>query len=216
MNKTINVKGQASLSFKPDLIILLFRFSSIAKDYAQSVQINDSKVNKMLAQLEPLAFKKDDFKTTLYQVNTHYESYQDENNQYKSRFAGYLSNHHLKLSFDLDMKRLAEVITAISQSESTPEFDIKFSIKDNRAVNDALLKAASDNAHRIANTLAKTNKLQLGNLIRIDYSWIDVELHAKTDVLIHANEMPRARVLSEFVPEDIEVSDSLLFVWELI
>ncbi len=216
MNRTITIKGQAKLSFKPDQIILSFNFVTIDMDYESALQNNEAKVNHLIDNLLPLNFKRDDFKTTNFNIATHYESYTDENNHYQNRFAGYKANHALKLTFDLDMPRLGQAIHAISQATSDPNLTIQFSIKDTHTVNQALLEAASANAHTIAQTLAKANGVKLGQLINIDYNWVDIQFLAHTDMNVYANQVSMTRAMPDIVPDEIEVSDTVSFIWELI
>ncbi len=216
MNKTITIKGQAKLSFKPDQIILSFNFTTIEMDYESALQNNEAKVNNLIDKLLPIGFNRDDFKSTTFKITTHYESYTDENNNYQSRFAGYKANHALKLTFDLDMSRLSKAIVAISQSTTDPNLSIQFTIKDTHAVNQALLEEASANAHTIAQTLTNANGVELGQLIKIDYNWVDIQFLARTEMNVSVNHFSMARDMPEIVPDEIEVSDSVSFIWELV
>ena len=114
------------------------------------------------------------------------------------------------------MKVLSRTIYAVAKCEATPEFSIKFSVKDKNAVSDQLLINAAENARNKADILARASGVRLGELISIDYSWGELHLYSQTeyDVLYDA-----APMLSESIniePEDINVKDTVTFVWEIL
>ena len=56
--------------------------------------------------------------------DTEYESYQDRDKSWKRRFKGYKYNHHMKIEFAADNKRLGQVLYSLAHSSLKPEFSI--------------------------------------------------------------------------------------------
>jgi uncharacterized protein YggE len=158
-------------------------------------------------------------KTTSFNINTKYDSYK-ENNTWKQRFAGYTCSHGLKLEFDLDIQKLGVTLGAMSKCKAAPNFNIKFSVKDQNAVSDELLENAIANAKHKADILARASGVKLGDVKRIDYNWGEIHLYSNTDMMLcEAAAEPMAVAESrmmEFEPEDINVSDTVTVVWEIV
>ena len=90
MNRLITVKGTGNVSVKPDLIIITMNLESQQLEYDQTMQFAADSVNIITSAIESVGFDKKDLKTTSFNVRTHYESYRDKDNNYKSKFDGYV------------------------------------------------------------------------------------------------------------------------------
>ena len=77
-----------------------------------------------------LVFREKDLKTVYFNVDTEYESYQDRDKSWKRRFKGYKYNHHMKIEFAADNKRLGQVLYALAHSSLRPEFSIEYTVAD--------------------------------------------------------------------------------------
>lgn len=85
-------------------------------------------------------------------------------------------------------------------------------------VNAALLENACVNAKAKAGILAKASGVTLGDLISIDYNWGELHLFSQTqyDMEDDCMRMASAAPTSiEIEPDDIDISDSVTFVWEI-
>ena len=60
--------------------------------------------------IQAAGFEKKDLKTTSLNIRTHYESYRDKNNYYKSKFDGYRCEQGLKLEFDFNTNLMSNVL----------------------------------------------------------------------------------------------------------
>ena len=123
----------------------------------------------------------------------------------------------MKLSFYLDMKRLGETISAIGGCRAKPDLNIRFTVKEPEAVNARLLQAAADNARRKAELLCAASGVKLGQLQHIEYNWKDTSVYSRTAVNADRAVMPMMKnaFRAEMTPEDIELSDSAAFIWEI-
>lgn len=146
MMRTITVKGVGSVSARPDYITLSLGIETQEKEYDDAMQKAMERIDSLEAVSLKVGFEKGDLKTTSFNVSTAYESIKDRSGNYKREFAGYNCSYRLKLAFDFDSKRLAEVLSAIGHSGAKPELSIAFTVKDAAKVSEELLMSATKNA----------------------------------------------------------------------
>ena len=216
MERLITVKGIGNINVKPDLIIINMELESHKYDYDQTMKLATDSVSKLEKAIEEAGFNKKELKTTSFNIRTSYKSYYDENNKYKDKFDGYICEQGLKLQFDLDMQVLSKVLTAIAKSRVEPRLNIIFSVKDKEKVNEELLINATENARRKAEVLAKASRVNLGKLLTINYSWSEVGIYSKTTYEMKNKSIVMENSYSPNIePDDIELSDTATFVWEI-
>lgn len=219
--KTITVKGIGAASAKPNLIVISLLLESVDLNYEKSVSISADKINNLNKSLENIGFEKSSIKTTNFNVDMRYDSVKDENGSYIRKFKGYACTHRLKIEFNFDTKKLSKTLQAIACCMAEPELNISFTIKDPTAINEELLKSASQNAKSKAEILCKSSGVTLGNLVSIDYNFGEHNIISPTRYAL-ANEcvgapLMKARMASvDFEPENIDVKDTVTFVWEII
>ena len=73
------------------------------------------------------------------------------------------------------------------------------------------------NAKRKAEILCEASGVKLGDLIAIDYNWgeLDIYSHTRYDCCEDALYPMAASKAIDIDPDDIDVSDTATFVWEL-
>ena len=165
-----------------------------------------------------IGFEKGAVKTTNFDVRTVYDHVKDRHGNYESVFGGYEVTHYLKLAFDFDMKRLSQTLSAISGCLSRPQLSIAFTVRDAAAINEEMLRSATINARRKAQILCDASGVKLGSLLAIDYNWseLDIYSHTRFDCCDDAMAPAGKATPIDIDPEDIDVSDSATFVWEII
>ncbi|MCD2503105.1 SIMPL domain-containing protein [Clostridium sp. NSJ-145] len=216
MERLITVKGIGNISVTPDLIIITMNLVSHKYNYDETMKLATESVNELEKAIEEVGFNKKDLKTTNFNITTSYKSYYDENNNYKSKFDGYKCEQDLKLEFDLDMEILSKVITAITKSKVEPRFNIRFSVKDKDEINKELLIKATENARSKAEVLTKAARVTLGRLVSIDYNWSEINIYSNTTYEIENKSYAIAETYAPSIePEDIKISDTVAFVWEI-
>ena len=216
MERLITVKGIGNISVTPDLIIITMNLVSHKYNYDETMKLATESVNELAKAIEEVGFNKKDLKTTNFNITTSYKSYYDENNNYKSKFDGYKCEQDLKLEFDLDMEILSKVITAITKSKVEPRFNIRFSVKDKDEINKELLIKATENARSKAEVLTKAARVTLGRLVSIDYNWSEINIYSNTTYEIENKSYAIAETYAPSIePEDIKISDTVAFVWEI-
>lgn len=214
MDRFITVKGKGKASLPPDTIVLIFKLETVRNDYDGAMNVATEKSNNLLEALLPLGFKEGDLKTTSYEIDTEYESYRDKNNDYKNRFIGYRCDQGIRLEFSLDFKQLSKVLFAIQSTDVTPRLNIRFTIKDKSAVTNLLLKNATTDALKKAKILTQASRTTLGDLVSINYNWSEVEVYSNTNYRLMESQISYDEG-PHIVPDDIEVEDTVTFVWEI-
>lgn len=207
MTRTITIKGVGKLTL-----------NATDKNYDKTMDTAAKHLEQLRGALVGIGFTKDDLKTTNFNVNTEYESERDKNGNYKRIFIGYSVTHQLKLEFDFDSQRLSRTLGAIAGCIAEPELNVQFTVKDKKSVNAALLENACVNAKAKAGILAKASGVTLGDLISIDYNWGELHLFSQTQYDMEDDCMRMASAVPtsiEIEPDDIDISDSVTFVWEI-
>ena len=214
MEKTITVKGTGRISVQPDLTIVSLTLKSLNKDYEKAMQNASEKLSALQNALNDIGFAKEDLKTANFSVDTERKSIRNKFGDYEYVFNGYSCVQVLKLEFDFDTKMLSKVLSAIATCISEPQLNVKFSVKDKTAVNDALLESAAMNAKKKAEILTKASGVTLGELIRIDYNWSEIDIYSGTGYEMESDFLGKPMEV-DITPENIEVGDSATFVWAI-
>lgn len=217
MPRTITVKGIGKVSAKPDYVVLSMTLESHNMQYDKAMELAAEHIEQLNKSLESVGFENSAVKTTNFNVHTDYEREKDRNGDYKSVFNGYVVTHNLKLSFDFDMGRLSQALSAIAMCLSHPQVSIAFTVKDATAVNEEMLRSATANAKRKAQILCEASGVELGTLIAIDYNWgeLDIYSHTRYDMAEECLAAPMMAKSIDIEPDDIDVSDTATFVWEI-
>lgn len=216
--RTIIIKGMGRVSVKPDLIVVSMELETKDKDYEQTMALASQKIDSLNKSLEGIGFEKNSIKTTNFDIIIDYESVKKDG-QYQQVFCGYKCNHNLKVEFDFDTKRLAEVLNEISKCVAKPEFSISFTVRDKEVVSRELLKSATQNAREKAEILCSASGVKLGDLLSIDYNWGELNICSNTNYSVSRNcKMETLACFSsvEIQPENIDLNDTVTFVWEII
>ncbi len=219
MSKTITVKGIGNLSVAPDLVILSMQLFSQDMDYGKAMDKAAMNIEHLDAALEGVGFEKKSVKTSDFSVDTKYE-YRKMNLGNEERiFAGYVVNHHLKLEFSLDSKRLAKALSAIGSCIAHPQLSIAFTVKDSNAIKEEILRSATENARQKAKVLCDASNKKLGELLSIDYNWGELDVFSDTryrmdDSCIEKGVLAKSAI--DIEPEDIKLRDTVTFVWEIL
>lgn len=216
--RTITVKGVGTASTPPDLTVISLNITEKAREYVDSVNGANERIEKLQKAIASVGFEKTDLKTLSFNARTNYENYRDEDGTYKQRFAGYACEYYLKLSMDFDNKRLSETLEAIANSGANAEQSIEFTVKEPEKVSARLLKAATENARQKAEVLCAASGVTLGELVNIDYNWSNITIHSASVYSEQFRGMDLgapAAAMPEFEPDDIKSSDTATFVWEI-
>lgn len=217
--KTITVKGVGKASVKPDTVVLSLSLETKDSDYETAMREAADRIKQLNKRFESIGFEMDAVKTTDFNVRTEYENKKNRNGDYYRVFEGFAVNHRLKVTFDFDTEVLSGALGVVATSVTDPELSIKFTVKDPSAVNEALLKSAAENARQKAEILCAASKVALGELVNIDYNWGELNVYSRTDFDIGMDCMAKCAAEPfgiDIQPDDIDLSDSVTFMWEIV
>lgn len=216
MHKLITVKGTGKISLRPDTTEITMTLRTTNKVYEDSMNESATILKGLKSALKEIGFDEKSLKTTNFNVFSEYDSVQDEKGIYKRVFTGYSCVHALKLEFDFDTDRLSQVLSAISYCIANPEVDIRFTVKDKDSATDEILKNAAINARHKAEILAAASGVKLDKLVSIDYNWNDVNFYSNTTYGMERKCMMANDTAGMSInPDNIEISDTVTFVWEI-
>ena len=217
--RTITVKGTGNVSARPDYIILSLNIETLSKTYDRAMSEAAERIERLQGAAVCVGYRKEDLKTTSFDVQTRYENVKDRQGNYKREFVGYACSYRLKLAFDFDSKQLAKAIFAIADCGAKPELSIAFTVRNPSAVSEKLLISATENARAKAEILCKASGSTLGQLLNIDYNWGELNVYSRTSYEVEDCIQPLMAMSKcsapEIEPDDIEVSDTVAFTWEI-
>lgn len=212
MERTIRVTGTGNVSFVPDKIELSLYLNGRQEEYEKMMKQSSEYVSALGNAFAEEGFDEKELKTVSFNVSTEYENYQNENKMYCHRFVGYSFNHNLKFCFDADNALLSRALAAVTKSKTSPRFEISYTLKDEQAAKDILLKNAVEDSAKKAKLLAKAAGVELKEVLSIDYSWGEMEISSRP---IRMDAMPLMAECADMRinPDGIDLSDTVTVVW---
>lgn len=215
--RILRVTGKGQIKVKPDVTRITITLNGIKKEYPKTLEFAAADTEKLKAILKPFGFESADVKTLRFDVNSEYESH-EEHGHYKRYFVGYKYEHVLKVEFDSDNERLGKILYALANAPIAPELRLSYTVKDPEAAKNLLLGNAVNDAVAKAEVLAKAANVSLKEIQSIDYSWgtINFEIEPMRGVGMCAKECAEESFDMNIEPDDIEVSDTVTVVWEIV
>lgn len=228
MERKITVKGIGYITAKPDYVVINLTVDATHKKYEKAVEEASDKINKLSNALINIGFEKDALKISDFKVNVatgYKKNLKGVNEMVKT---GFICVNRMKLAFDFDNEKLSKAVETITDCVAEPRLNITFTVKDEEAVKDELLKSAGSNAKRRAEILCESAGGKLGNLITVDYHWNQLsilsptsyhsnDIGATTGILYDVNQKTVPLLAPKSIqPEDIELHDDAIFVWEIV
>lgn len=219
--RTIRVTGKGQIKVKPDMTRITMTLTGLYKEYGETLRRSSEDTEVLKDVLSGFGFERSDLKTLNFSVDTEYESYRDKNNNYKQRFVGYRFNHIMKVEFESDNDRLGKILYALANCKVKPEFRISYTVKDPEVTKNLLLGKAVTDAKEKASVLTQAGGVALKEIQSIDYSWgeIDFEYRPMNGAILaeKCSVMPTGGSYDmDIEPDDIDVSDTVTVVWEIV
>lgn len=219
MPKTITVKGIGKVSAPPDLVVLSMGLESRDYDYEKAMNNAADNIDNLNSALESVGFEKKAVKTTSFDVHTDYEYRRKKDGNNERVFTGFVVSHNLKVEFDFDSQRLAKALSVVGSCLAHPQLSIAFTVKDATAINEEMLRSAAANAKQKAEILCDASGKELGELLSIDYNWGELNIYSNTryDMAEDCLTAPMVARCAEIdiEPDDVNVSDTATFIWEI-
>lgn len=211
--RSITVKGVGNVSAKPDVIVISIEQKTHALEYDKTMEKAAADLGEIRKAIAGAGHDPVELKTSDFSVNTHYENEKDSHGDYKGRFKGYVCSHSLNFEFGYDIKELGRILSALANCKAKPEFSINFSIKDKDVIKERMLENAVANAVNKVGVLAKAAGVKLGEILRIDYNWGELNVYSRTRFVGCVAGTTASYV--DIEPEDVEASDTVTVVWAI-
>lgn len=217
MTRTITVKGIGKVSAKSDYVVLSMSLQAHHMHYEKTMDEATEQFEQLKKSLVSVGFDKESIKTNSFDVRIDQKRVEDKNGNYKYVFNGYIVSHTLKVEFDFDSKMLSYALNAVATCLANPQLTIAFTVKNATAINEMMLRSATVNAKRKAEILCEASNVKMGQLLSIDYNWGELNIYSKTRYDMDEDCMPMVSMskLIDIEPDDIDVSDTATFVWEI-
>ena len=217
MTRTITVKGIGKVSAKSDYVVLSMSLQAHHMNYEKTMDEATEQFEQLKKSLVSVGFDEESIKTKSFDVRIDQKRVEDKNGNYKYVFNGYIVSHTLKVEFDFDSKMLSYALNAVATCLANPQLTIVFTVKDATAINEMMLRSATVNAKRKAEILCEASNVKMGQLLSIDYNWGELNIYSKTRYDMDEDCMPMVSMskLIDIEPDDIDVSDTATFVWEI-
>ncbi len=213
--RVISVKGKGKASIPPDTIEINMILTTLKPTYEEAMNAASRDLDELRLCLRSAGFDKKDIKTTNFRVDTKYENISDANGNYRRVFVGYEVTNNLRIEFEQNAMMLTRVLNALAGCKSTPEFSIRYKVKDDTEVKDLLLERAVEDARSKAKVMAEAAGVRLGKVLSIDYSGSDIQLYRDiysiNKNLISTGGAPNI----DLQPDDIDVEDTVTVVWRM-
>lgn len=215
MDRTMIVRGLGKASAKPDRILIPLTLTAKDMDYQRMMELANARYGALQAALAHCGIAPEELKTTNLNIDTSYVGEHDERGAYTQRFDGYVCTHESKVEFDLDLALLARVMDALAKSAAEPAYSIRFTVKEPEGMMRQALESAAQNARAKAEILAAASRVELGELVRVDYDFTDASFFSPTQVNRAAKLMHAESTAPDVAPEDVHVSQTVSFMWEI-
>ena len=215
--RTIRITGTGDLRLRPDTTRITMTLEGREGEYAGAVALSAADTEKLKTALAALGFRREEVKTTRFDVDAEYESYK-EHGAYRQRLTGYRYSHALYVEFPSDRERLGKVLAVLASCEARPVFRISYTVRDAEGAKNALLEKAVADAGEKARALTRAAGVTLGEVQSIDYSWSRLDLEVMPVAPIGADMCMKSSVNSldlDVEPDDILLSDTVTVLWAI-
>lgn len=212
---TIQVVGNAKLSIKPDLGVLVIRVTNKNMNFSQAITGLNDKTKDLTRQIVGIGFKQDDIKTTDFQI--------EENRIYRREEyidSGYVARQSIKVDFKNQRDIITKILNTFSKSTTdfTLSFDFKLSDELKAKAQDELVRLAIKDSKDKAKLIAESAGIKLKRIKDISYGMNyfggmrEVEETAAFKVM--ASSAPSDAIVG-FTPNDLLFADNVLITWEI-
>ncbi len=220
--RLITVKGIGELRVPVDFVEMNFTLSEKNKDYKKGYENFQKGIEEIQSIISNCGFDKKELKTSELKTITEYDHI-SKKGAYTEVFRDYNFIIKMKLCFDFTGKKLGELYAYLSKSKAVPKIDVDFTVKDKESVKKQLLGNAARDAKDKAEILCQSMNAKLGQLVKINYNWEEVHIYSKSifeagddDMFVGCSPSFVSTGGIDYTPDDIDVSDNALFVWEII
>ena len=211
--RTLTVTGRGTASADPDLVVLRFGVTGRDPSYSAAVEDLNRRVEALRGALEAAGTGRDRLKTTSFSVrpDSRYDRDRDEH-----VFLAHEASHRLRLELPFDSELLNGVLTRVAASASEAVVGVSFDVSDRDALRRGAMRAAVADAVEGARVLAEAAGAALGEMVRIDYSHVEIRTRGLTYEFAEPDPAFAASAPAPDVrPEALEAQEGVTVVWEI-
>ncbi|WP_051529990.1 SIMPL domain-containing protein [Anoxybacteroides tepidamans] len=191
--RTVTVTGQATLSAKPDTVIISIGIRTEHTNAREALSDNANRANAMIQALEAIGVRREDIDTSSFSI---YPKYTYTNN------AAILAGYEVEHMFDITVKDVQKVgmiyETAVANGANIAR-QLQFQLANEQPYYQRALALAIKNAQEKARVLARTLQLPLTDT--------PIEIKEEGITPIVPPPSPRTMVLSESTAPPIQTQD---------
>jgi uncharacterized protein YggE len=208
------VKGISNMKVQPDEGMLNLNAKYIGLDVSQAMQGLEKKTKELIKQIVASGLSEKDIKTINFQLNKH-----TVYRRGSTKDSGYFATQSLQVKFIYSKEKVAKILNTFSDSKADYNMHFNFMLSDtlSKQSEATLIKLAVKDAKVKANYLAAESGVKIKGIKAIDYGNASNNQPypmAKTRGMMLAEDSA-AGTMQGFTPNDIELSDEVLIVWEL-
>ncbi len=163
---SIRTTGEAEVIVQPDRALIDIGVVTQANTSQAAVEQNAKKVEAVLAQLRQLLGAKADIKTISYTVTPQYK-YPKEGGE--RSITGYTATNIVRVTID-DLTQAGKAIDAATQAGANRIQSLRFTLKDERTVQEQALREAALDARKKADALAAALDLRITRVLSVNES----------------------------------------------
>ena len=174
----IAVIGKASDSYVPDMVTFNFSISVTEKKQNDAIQKLNNQTEKTINIISRLGYNSKSIKLSDYSLGEDINYYGE-----KSKNNGYKASIDLELEIEYLEKKFNTFIDSISANKIPDlHFTYRSSFSDNLKdkIKKELISKASDDAQNIAQILAKSRNVALGDIFSIEYTDNNFSLYGQS------------------------------------
>ena len=215
--KTIKVTGKAKMVVTPEVTKVKLTMRSFAKEYGDALAktVEDTKIIK--DTIESCGIERESLKTEDFYTSEKTKTVKDQYGNSSTHHIGYDVIHSLSFTFLNNNKLLGDVLFKLSKLSINPRIDVSYLLYSINHVKDSLIRFAVDDAIRKAGIITSTAKVELGDIVNIDYSFKDSEWESRPYLTMDGVSICKmAKSFDiDINPEDVDVFNQITIEWEI-
>jgi hypothetical protein len=211
---TLTVKGISNLKVQPDEGQLNLNANYIGLDVNQTMLGLDKKTKEIIKQIIAAGLNEKDIKTINFQLNKH-----SVYRRGSAKDSGYFATQSLQVKFIYSKEKVAKILNTFSDSKSDYNMHFNFMLSDTlmKQSESALIKMAVKDAKTKANNLATESGVKIKGVKAIEYgaaNHSEPYPMSKTSRMMMAEDSVQG-TMQGFTPNDIELNDEVIVIWEV-
>lgn len=213
-NRSIKVIGESILNVAPDTLEIKISFSEIKPTYEEAVKSSEKTLNFIQNKLKDKGIKKDQIKTTYFNVDSYYENVKNENGNYENKFLGYRYTHKIYVDLDIKDKKAGEVLKVFNNLKiENVDVALVYKLKNDKDIKNKLMVGAFENAQEKAKILAKAGNFDIAEIQEIEY--ISKGDGKEVEPLGRGVKLYQINGNMNIQPDDLQMKDKVMVIWRI-